>query len=169
MSELNILTDPDPGLRKTAAPVTCFDGKLKSIISDMADTMYLAPGVGLAATQAGIDMQLLIYDPEPDPKIQNFKVLINPEIVSANNEVLSENEGCLSVPGFRADVKRAETIFIKGMDENGNSLEFEANGFVSVILQHEIDHLNGILFIDRISLLKRHIYRRKLKKGLNNK
>ncbi|NOY69532.1 MAG: peptide deformylase [Deltaproteobacteria bacterium] len=169
MSVLKILTDPDPRLRKAAAPVTTFDEKLKSIISDMADTMYLAPGVGLAATQAGIDMQLLIYDPEPDPKVKNFKVLVNPEIISSNGEVLSENEGCLSVPDFRADVKRADTISVKGMDENGKSLEFEADDFVSVILQHEIDHLNGILFIDHISALKRHIYRRKLKKELKHK
>lgn len=169
MTELNILADPDPGLRKTAVPVKRFDEKLKSIISDMADTMYLAPGVGLAATQAGIDMQLIIYDPEPDPEVRNFNVLINPEIISATGEILSENEGCLSVPGFRADVKRTETIFVKGVDENGTPLEFEATGFISVILQHEIDHLNGILFIDRISALKRHIYRRKLKKDLNIK
>lgn len=169
MSVLTILTDPDPGLRKAAAPVTSFDKNLKSLILDMADTMYLAPGVGLAATQAGIDLQLLIYDPEPDPKVRNFKVLINPEIMSVTGEVLSENEGCLSVPDFRADIKRAVTICVKGMDEKGNPLEFETDGFVSVILQHEIDHLNGILFIDHISALKRHIYRRKLKKDLKKK
>ena len=166
MAVLQILTDPDPRLRKPAALVEKFDDRLKSIISDMADTMYLAPGVGLAAIQAGIDMQLLIYDPEPDPKERNFKVLINPEIISQSGETLSKNEGCLSVPGFRADVKRSEKISVRGQDENGTPLEFDADGFLSVILQHEIDHLNGILFIDRISALKRHIYKRKRKKSL---
>jgi len=166
MAVLQILTDPDPRLRKPAALVEKFDDRLNSIISDMADTMYLAPDVGLAAIQAGIDMQLLIYDPEPDPKERNFKVLINPEIISQSGETLSKNEGCLSVPGFRADVKRSEKISVRGQDENGNPLEFDADGFLSVILQHEIDHLNGILFIDRISALKRHIYKRKRKKSL---
>lgn len=168
MSSLKILTYPDPFLRKTTQPVTEVDEETRKIIRDMADTMYDAPGVGLAAIQAGIDKSIIVYDPEADAEKRNFKVLINPEIISSEGCMTSENEGCLSVPDFRADVKRFERVTVTGMDINGQPLKIEADGLLSIIMQHEIDHLNGVLFIDRISALKRQMYKKKRMKALKN-
>ncbi len=161
---LEILTYPDPFLRKKAKQIENIDDSIQKIIEDMADTMYEAPGVGLAATQAGFDIQLIIYDPQPDPVVRNYNVLINPKIVEASGSAVSKNEGCLSVPGYRTDVKRYASIIVRGKDRNGNDVEIDADGMLGFILQHEIDHLNGILFIDRISSLKRQLYLKKLKK-----
>lgn len=166
MSVLEILTYPDPLLKQPAKPVEEIDGDLQQVIDDMAETMYQAPGVGLAATQAGIDRCVIVFDPEGDPEARDFSVLINPEITEAEGKTLSENEGCLSVPDFRCDVQRFERVVVEGIDRHGRNKKFEATGLLSVILQHEIDHLNGILFIDRISALKRQIYKRKRQKEL---
>jgi peptide deformylase len=168
MALLEILTYPDPFLRKSAKPVTTFDDTIEKIIQDMSETMYDAPGVGLAATQAGIDKRIIVFDPEADPNKRDFQVIINPEIIDSRGEMVSEDEGCLSVPDFRANVKRSEFVVIEALDRLGNPVTIDADGLLSVILQHEIDHINGILFIDRISALKRHLYIKKIKKALKN-
>jgi len=130
--------------------------------------MYDAPGVGLAAIQAGIDKRIIVFDPKADPEKRAFQVFINPEVVESRGEMVSENEGCLSVPDFRSNVKRSEFVVVQGLDRHGNKLKIETDGLLSVILQHEIDHLNGILFIDRISALKRQLYKKKRQKALKN-
>lgn len=169
MSKLDILTYPDGFLLKPTQPVENIDGKLQQFIDDMADTMFAAPGVGLAAIQVGSDQSLLIYDDAPGEEKQSYNAIINPQIVDAHGEIISENEGCLSVPDFRADVKRSATVLVTGYDRDGNPLNIEAEGFLAIVLQHEIDHLNGTLFIDRISALKRELYKRRVKKMLRNK
>jgi len=131
--------------------------------------MYEAPGVGLAAIQVGHDKSLLIYDVAPRDEKRDLQVLINPRIVSSEGTMISEDEGCLSVPDFRSDVKRASQILVEGIDREGKPLRLEAEGLLAVVLQHEIDHLNGTLFIDRISSLKRQMYKRRVKKSLNRK
>lgn len=168
MTILKILTYPDTFLKNPVKPVSKFDDRLQELIQNMAETMYEAPGVGLAAIQAGIDKQIVVYDPDSDPVKNSFQVLINPRIVEYQGVRISENEGCLSVPDFRCDVKRAERIIVEGLDRDGKPVKFEVEDMPAVILQHEIDHLNGILFIDRISPLKRQIYRRKRLKALKN-
>lgn len=161
MSVLDILTFPDPFLKQRAKPVDNVDDSLQQIIEDMAETMYQAPGVGLAANQAGIDACIIVFDPNTDEQSRDFQVLINPVIIETQGRVVSENEGCLSVPDLRNDVPRFERVVVEGLDRRGNPQKIDATGFLSTILQHEIDHLNGTLFIDRISALKRQIYKRK--------
>lgn len=167
MSILKIVTYPDKFLKQPTQSVENIDGRLQQLIDDMSETMYAAPGVGLAAIQVGVDQSLLVFDiasqEDGDRKLQ---VLINPRIVEKEGEILSENEGCLSVPDFRADVKRAERVLVDGFDREGKPLRMEAEGFAAVVLQHEIDHLNGTLFIDRISALKRNLYKRRVKKQM---
>jgi peptide deformylase len=166
MAELKILEYPDKFLKKTAADVKNIDGKLQQLIDDMAETMYRAPGVGLAAIQAGVDQSLLVYDVAPREDGRELHVLINPKIIEAEGSVLSEAEGCLSVPEYRADVNRHTTILVEGYDRDEKPVRLEATDFEAIVLQHEIDHLNGVLFIDRISSLKRQLYRRKRLKQL---
>jgi peptide deformylase len=167
---LEIVTYPDKFLRQPTQPVETIDDELQKIIDDMAETMYAAPGVGLAAIQVGIGKSLFIYDIAPREEGQEEKrdlqVLINPVIVSHEGEQLSEDEGCLSVPDLRADVKRYAQVQVKAFDRHGNPLDIEAEGMHAIVLQHEIDHLNGVLFIDHISALKREMYKRKVKKRM---
>ena len=164
--ELKILTFPDNFLKTKASPVDNIDGDLQKLIEDMAETMYRAPGVGLAAIQVGVDKSLLIYDINPSDEQRRLQVLINPRIVDSEGRILSENEGCRSVPDFRADVKRAQRVLVEALDREGKPLRFEAEGLPAIVLQHEIDHLNGTLFIDRISSLKRQMYARRVKKKM---
>ncbi len=166
MKTLDILTYPDSFLKKAAQQVENIDGDLQTLIDDMSATMYQAPGIGLAAVQVGIDKSLLVYDIASKDDGRKLNVLINPRIVTQEGEVISEDEGCLSVPDFRANVKRAERILVESVDRQGNPLRFEAEGLLAIVLQHEIDHLNGKLFIDRISALKRQIYSRRVAKML---
>jgi len=166
MSILDIVTYPDDFLRHPTTDVDSIDGKLQKLIDDMAQTMYLAPGIGLAAIQVGIDKSLLIFDVAPPDEERNLHVLINPEIVEKEGNILSENEGCLSVPDYRANVKRAERVLVDAYDREGKQIRLEAEGFLAIVLQHEIDHLRGTLFIDHISALKRELYNRRLKKQL---
>jgi peptide deformylase len=168
VSLLDILTFPDTFLKKTARPVEQIDGELQVIIDRMSDTMYQAPGVGLAAVQVGLDKSLLVYDVADKEDGRDLHVLINPRILAQEGQILSENEGCLSVPDFRADVTRSANILVEGVDRDGKPLRFEAEGFMAIVLQHEIDHLNGTLFIDRISALKRQLYTRRVKKYLKH-
>jgi len=166
MSALQIYTYPDKVLKTVAKPLKNIDGRVQDLIGRMAQTMYAAPGVGLASVQVGIDKSLIIYDISPRDGHRALHVLINPKIIAAEGEILSENEGCLSVPEYRADVKRARSILVEGVDRDGNPLRIEAEDFLAVVLQHEIDHLNGKLFIDRISKLKRELYKNRIQKQL---
>ena len=169
MNKLNILTYPDKFLSQPTQPLYNIDGKVQEMIDKMALTMYDAPGVGLAAIQVGWDKSLLIYDVSPRDGSRSLHVLINPKIITREEEIVSENEGCLSVPEFRADVKRAASIIVEGHDRDGNPLKIDAEGLLAIILQHEIDHLNGRLFIEHISTLKRQMYKRRIKKQLREK
>ncbi|MFH2219924.1 MAG: peptide deformylase [Pseudomonadota bacterium] len=166
MTILEILTFPDKFLEQPTKEVKNIDGKLQGLIDDMAATMYEAPGIGLAAIQVGIDKSILLYDVSPPDEKRSLQVLVNPRIVTREGETISENEGCLSVPDYRADVKRALSIQVEGYDREGNLLKIDAEGFLAMVLQHEIDHLNGVLFIDRISLLKRALYKKRVQKQL---
>jgi len=169
MAILEILTYPDKFLTKPTKPVENIDEKIRNLIEGMASTMYQAPGIGLAAIQVGCDKSLLVYDVSDKDEKRSLHVLINPRIVSSEGTTISEEEGCLSVPDFKADVKRAVSILVEGVDREGKPLRIEAQGLLSVMLQHEIDHLNGILFIDHISSLKRGIYKKRVKKNLKKK
>ncbi|MDY7034843.1 MAG: peptide deformylase [Thermodesulfobacteriota bacterium] len=164
----NIITYPNPILRSKAEPVENIDGDIQRLIDRMAETMYVAPGIGLAANQVGERKQILIYDLTPKDKGRNLSVLINPEIVMAEGNIVFE-EACLSVVDFAAEVTRRSAIKVRGVDRHGNPLDIEAEDFFATCLQHEIDHLNGILFIDHISGLKRALYKKKLKKMMKNK
>lgn len=166
---LDILTYPDKFLKQQTTAVENIDGALQAIIDNMATTMYAAPGIGLAAPQVGIGRSFLIYDVTPREDGQKLHVLINPRIVASEGEIISENEGCLSVPDFRADVKRAEKILVEGVDRDGNPLRFDAEGMHAIVIQHELDHLNGTLFIDHISALKRQMYKRRVQKEMKQR
>ena len=166
MDKLDILTYPNKTLSLTTKPLDNIDGKVQEMIDGMANTMYDAPGIGLAAIQVGWDKSVLIYDISPRDESRELHVLINPKIVNQEGEVISENEGCLSVPDFRADVKRSEFVTVEGHDREGKPIRLDAEGLLSIVLQHEIDHLNGTLFIERISSLKRQMYKRRMKKQL---
>jgi peptide deformylase len=169
MNKLNILTYPDKFLSQPTQPLDNIDGKVQEMIDKMALTMYDAPGVGLAAIQIGWDKSLLIYDVSPRDESRSLNVLINPKIITREGEIVSESEGCLSVPDFRADVKRAAAITVEGHDRDGNPLKIDAEGILAIVLQHEIDHLTGRLFIEHISTLKRQMYKRRIKKQLREK
>ncbi len=163
-----IRTYPDPVLRAKTARVETIDDSLQGLIEDMVETMHAAPGVGLAANQVGVPLQLAVIDisdrEEGKPK-RSLLVLINPEILSQEGSVVAE-EGCLSIPDFSEKVKRSARVKVRAQDRTGKVFEMEADGLMAKALQHEIDHLNGILFVDRLSPLKRSIFRRKLKKSL---
>ena len=169
MDKMKIHTFPDIFLKKTAIPVENIDGKLQRVIDQMGETMYEAPGVGLASIQVGVEQSILVYDIGPRDEKRELHVLMNPRIISSEGEILSEDEGCLSVPDYRADVKRAESILVEGVDRDGNPIRFDADGLLAIVLQHEIDHLEGTLFIDRISKLKRELYKKRIIKQLKNK
>ena len=169
MTVLDILTYPDKFLKKQTAPVENIDGALQTIFDNMAATMYQAPGIGLAAPQVGVGQSFLLYDIATQEGGHDLHVLVNPKIITSEGEIISENEGCLSVPEFRADVKRAERILVEGADRDGNPLRFEADGMLAIVIQHELDHLNGTLFIDHISALKRQMYKRRVIKEMKQR
>lgn len=161
MSILEILTYPDPVLRKKAKPVERIDERIKNLIEDMVETMYAAPGVGLAATQVGESLRVITID--VTHKEEGVIALINPEIISGEGEC-TEEEGCLSVPDFKETILRKKKVLVKGLDPEGKEREISAEGLLAIAFQHEIDHLDGILIIDRVSRLKRDIFKKKLKK-----
>ncbi len=161
MAILNILEFPDPRLRKKAVPVVDVDDDLRKLIDDMFETMYAAPGIGLAATQVDVHRRLLVSDisqEKDDPH-----VMINPEILERDGVAVTE-EGCLSVPGYFEEVERAERVRVRYLDRDGRQVEKTAEGLPSVCIQHEIDHLNGKLFVDYLSEAKRQRIRKKLMK-----
>ena len=163
MTILDICTYPEKILRERAKPITNIDEEITRLADHMAQIMYNAPGIGLAANQVGVPKRLLVADISPQISESDLIVLANPEIIAAEGELTIE-EGCLSVPDYQAEVKRHEKITVRGLDIHGEEVEIEAEGLLAVVLQHEIDHLNGILFIDRISRLKRELFKRKLRK-----
>ncbi len=161
MSKLKILEFPDPRLRTKASPVEVVDDELRALIGDMFETMYDAPGIGLAATQVDVHKRLLITDISID-KDTPF-VLINPEILEKDG-VTCTDEGCLSVPGYYEEVERAEHIKVRFLDRDGEDVEMDAEGLLAVCIQHEMDHLDGKLFVDYLSEAKRTRIRKKLLK-----
>jgi len=162
-----ILTFPDPILRQKAGEVTSFDPGLKKLAADMAETMYNAPGIGLAANQIGVLLQVVVVDITGTDGTRKFTTLINP-VLSEGEGRLVEEEGCLSVIEYTSQVKRFQKIKVTARDLDGNLLEFTAEDRFARIIQHEVDHLHGKLFIDRISSLKRSLYKKKLKKILQS-
>ncbi len=165
MALKRILTYPESVLRERAEPVSNIDGRIQKLIDDMIDTMYHAPGIGLASNQIGDLNRVIIFDTSAQDEPNDLCVLINPEIIETDGSVHYE-EGCLSVVDYSADVKRTERVTVRGLDREGNPVTFKAEGLSAIVLQHEIDHLNGKLFIDHISKLKRELFKRKLKKTL---
>ena len=162
-NEMKILTYPDPVLKTSASPVKDIDGELQKIIDRMIETMYIAPGIGLAANQVGLLKRVIVFDASPREEGRNPIVLINPEITHREDEIKWE-EACLSVVDYTAEVIRNARVTVQGRDRHGKPVKMDAEELLAVCLQHEIDHLDGTLFIDRISSLKRALYKKKLKK-----
>jgi peptide deformylase len=167
MAILRILKYPEPELQKVAAPVKNVTAKTVKLIDDLLDTMYAAPGVGLAAPQVGASVRVVVMDVDHENPHKQVYKLINPVVTQAEGEIIWE-EGCLSVVDFTAEVRRAARVEVTAMDENEKELKIDAEGLLAVALQHEIDHLDGKLFIDRISRLKRDLYTRRRKKMLRS-
>ena len=163
MAVLEILKYPHPVLKKRCEAVGQIDEELRKLIDDMRETMYEARGVGLAACQVGVSRRVIVLDVSPMDPQHTFFALINPEIVSEEGEVDHE-EGCLSVPDYLEKVKRKEKVCVRGVSLEGVEVEIRGDGILAIALQHEIDHIDGILILDRVSRLKREIYRNKLKK-----
>src|SRR5262245_5795547 len=165
MAILEILKYPDPRLSRIARPVENITDDIGRLINDMLQTMHAAPGVGLAANQVGALHRIIVLDVDHENPQKNVYKLINPTIIQSEGEILWE-EGCLSVVDFTAEVRRAARVKVVALDDNEREIKIEAEGLLAVALQHEIDHLDGKLFIDRISRLKRDLYARKRKKML---
>jgi peptide deformylase len=166
MALLKILEYPDPRLRTRAEPVAEVDGKVRKLIDDLFETMYKAPGIGLAATQVNVHLRVLVVDTTEDRS--HPLALVNPRIIERSGQGKLE-EGCLSVPGIYETVKRADRIRVQALDRNGRLQDFEAEGLLAVCIQHEMDHLEGKLFVDYLSELKRTRIRKKLEKDLKNR
>lgn len=164
MALLPILTAPDPRLKKKAKPVAKVDEGVKKLMADMLETMYAAPGVGLAAPQVGVGLRVIVLDVAREGEPKAPMKLVNPEIVWASDDDASYEEGCLSVPEHYAEVVRPRAVKVRYLDESGTAREVEAEGLLATCLQHEIDHLDGILFLQHLSPLKRDLIKRKIKK-----
>jgi peptide deformylase len=164
MAVLEILKYPHPILKKRSEAVSQIGEEVKKLIQDMRETMYGAGGIGLAACQVGVPRRVIVLDVSPMDPQHSFFALVNPEIISEEGEIDHE-EGCLSVPDCLEKVKRKEKVCVKGLSPQGMEIEIKGDGTLAIALQHEIDHINGILILDRVSRLKREIYRNKLKKG----
>lgn len=164
MAIRRIVTYGTPILRQRTQEVANLNGDLSQLIDDMVATMYAAPGVGLAANQVGSPHRLFVANPSEDRDPATLLVVINPEVVESDGEMVSE-EGCLSVPDFREEVRRARRVLLRGLDREGRPIEVEGHDLLARIFQHEMDHLNGLFFVDRLSPAKRDILVRKLKKA----
>jgi peptide deformylase len=167
MALRKILTYPAPELKEAAARVENIDGQIDELTRDMAETMYAAPGVGLAATQVGVHQRVIVVDVDQENPGKNLLTLINPIIAEREGTIVWE-EGCLSVVDYTAEVRRSAEVLVKAWTVDQKEVEIEADRLLAVALQHEIDHLDGKLFIDRISALKRDLYRRKIKKMIRD-
>jgi peptide deformylase len=167
MSLLKILTYPDPKLRKRSAPVEKIDKEIEKLLDDMIETMYKAPGVGLAAPQVGVNLRVIAIDVSARQQDSPGLIeLINPVIISAEGEQIEE-EGCLSIPGFASEVKRKARVKVQGLNRDGKLIEIEGSGLLARAFQHEIDHIDGVLYIDRLSRLKRELLKKKIEKALS--
>jgi peptide deformylase len=175
MAILPILEVPDPRLRRISTPVEAVTDEIRSLIADMFETMYAAPGIGLAAAQVDVPIRLLVMDLNDGPEdaegnpTKNPRVFINPEILDPSEDHSVYNEGCLSVPDQYADVERPATVRVRWMDETGAQRDERLDGLTATCLQHEMDHLNGVLFIDHLSRLKRSMVLKKLEKERREK
>lgn len=163
MAVLEILKYPHPILKKRCEEVTRIDGEVKKLIRDMKETMYHANGIGLAACQVGVPQRVIVIDASPIDPEQSLFAMINPKVISGKGEIEYE-EGCLSVPDCVEKVKRSEEVHVKGVSPDGKEMGVIGQGILAIALQHEIDHLNGVIILDKMSRLKREIYRKKLKK-----
>jgi peptide deformylase len=171
MALREIRTYPDPVLRNKTSRIERIDSTLDRLIEDMVETMRAAPGIGLAANQVGVPLQLALIDlssREDEEQRHPLLIIINPEILSMEGSVVEE-EGCLSIPDYAEKVKRAVRVKVRAQDRTGKQFELEAEGLMAKALQHEIDHLNGLLFVDRLSSLKKSLFKRRLKKTLMEK
>ena len=164
MALRRIVTYGTPVLRQRTKEVANADGELQQLIDDMVETMYAAPGVGLAANQVGSPHRLFVANPSDDRDPSKLLVVINPEVVESDGELTNE-EGCLSIPDYREEVRRARRVLLRGLDRQGKPIEVEGRDLLARIFQHEMDHLNGLFFVDRLSPAKRDILARKLKKA----
>ncbi|MBL4608847.1 MAG: peptide deformylase [Pseudomonadales bacterium] len=162
MAVLEILEFPDPRLRNKAKAVKVVDKSIQKLIHDMLETMYNAPGIGLAATQVNVHKRVVVMDISPDQ--DQPRVFINPKITPIEEQTTESQEGCLSVPGFYEQIMRYEKINVSALDKNGQAFELDCDDLLSVCIQHEVDHLNGKLFVDYISSLKRQRIKKKLEK-----
>lgn len=161
MALLEILEFPDPRLREVAKPVTEFNDELRQLVEDMAETMYDAPGVGLAAPQVGVSKRIFVIDIAGDDEPSDLRAYINPELVSLDGTQIWE-EGCLSFPGATEEIKRAEYVKVRAQDEHGEWFELETDGLLAVAIQHENDHLNGVLMVDKLNPIKKRLFSRKV-------
>lgn len=162
MALLNILNYPDKRLHTVAKPVRAVDERIRKLVADMIETMYEAPGVGLAATQVDVHERVVVIDISEDKS--DLRVLINPEILSVSDEKKTYEEGCLSVPGVYDEVDRPANIRVRALNLNGETVEFDAEGLLAVCVQHELDHLNGKVFVQHLSMLKQTRLKAKLRK-----
>ncbi|MBI5657391.1 MAG: peptide deformylase [Geobacter sp.] len=162
-----ILTYPDPELKKKSQPVTVINDKVRELVRDMAETMYAAPGVGLAAPQIGVHQRVIVIDVAGKDEPPELIVAINPVIVYADGEAYEE-EGCLSVPRYAANVRRHARVIVKGLNLEGEEITWKADELLAIAFQHEIDHLDGILFIDHISPLKREIFKKRYRRQMED-
>lgn len=165
MAILPILSYPDPVLKQVAEPISEVDDEIRRLAEDMAETMYDAPGVGLAANQVGVLKRIFVIDIADDESPSDLRVFINPEILELDGEQVYE-EGCLSFPGAAESIKRAATVKVRALDLQGNSFTLEADGLLAVAIQHENDHLNGVLMIDKVGALKKRKISRQVQKAL---
>ena len=164
MTVRKILTEPDPILRQKSQPVDKVDDLTRKLMDDMLETMYLAPGIGLAAIQIGVPKRIIVLDISKDPEKKEPMYFVNPVIVSTSKNNITYEEGCLSVPGQFAEIDRSDRCHVKYLDYNGNHKELKSEGLLATCIQHEIDHLEGVLFIDYLSNLKKSMIIKKLSK-----
>ena len=164
MTVRKILTEPNPFLRQKSKPVDKVDDSVRELMDDMLETMYKAPGIGLAAIQIGIPKRIIVLDISKNPEKKEPMYFVNPEIVSASKNDATYEEGCLSVPGQFAEIDRPDKCHVKYLDYNGETKELKAEGLLATCIQHEMDHLEGILFIDYLSKLKKSMIIKKLSK-----
>ena len=164
MTKKQILVIPNPLLRKVSEPVNSVNTEIKNLMDDMLETMYAAPGIGLAAVQVGVLKRIIVVDLSRDGEKKNPLFIVNPEITSKSNDLISYEEGCLSIPNQFAEVKRPSSCKVNFLDYNGKKKEIDADGLLATCIQHEVDHLNGILFIDHLSKLKKDLILKKTKK-----
>ena len=164
MAKKQILTIPDPLLRKVSEPVASVNTEVKNLMDDMLETMYAAPGIGLAAVQVGVLKRIIVIDLSKDGQKKDPLFIVNPQITFKSDKLISYEEGCLSIPNHFAEVKRPSSCKVNFLDYNGKKREINADGLLATCVQHEVDHLNGVLFIDHLSKLKKDIIIKKTKK-----